>query len=759
MAYLFSFGRAQGTEMPVPPHANNDIIIAIYTQRFGGTSTPTASGWTEIFDIPNRNSSTGNVYWKKATSSSETIPNASDSAGNTEIGTVLVIRGANGTTPIAASAGATDNGPDYAAPSVTPTADNQLHLQLVVCGASNYDIYPDVGPIEVIRNLSTGQALHGVSYTYAGASAVATGTWPYHSEFSNSTGDFHYMMSILILDDTGDIRNGFVDTSSPPATLLHGLSYTGNSGDLTGTNKTFDPTSYIPTVTNVNTSFSDSTLYDAVDTASLFQFIPGISSASIENASVTTDILIAGSDFDASKDLSGQILSFFHRGGPRTPASKIGKIFGLTDKTNSRVWQIDGNNLTPNSEDQGIISVIEVDGGFEIDDTGTFDSTDCDALILGGEADPGSTGELTYGFLYQLGTMSVVGGTSTLPSSMTIAAAAAKTSALNSVQNQIGQTTTQFFVSQNVRIGNGSTQTYWLSDGQSISYPEAYDQDSLRIQFKLTENALKYSIKGSSTCTINLSGTSFNMGDFHGWEIESGADGSYDFNNCIVNKSTPVLNDCDDTITGLIIKGSREITYTTLADLSGGCTISDCTDAQSITINGATQAALQAEMDKLANCLFSGNIVALRIEFTGTGAVTLNFDAITFTSNTTDIHYNSTSTSALTANMQNGSNASTSAISGSATGVTISNDVTFTVNINVSGAELTILETGTQTEDHQVETSGTSEDFVFTAPLGHNVDIQVFKPGYETFWESNRDLGSADSSINVTLLEVPAYEA
>jgi len=107
--------------------------------------------------------------------------------------------------------------------------------------------------------------------------------------------------------------------------------------------------------------------------------------------------------------------------------------------------------------------------------------------------------------------------------------------------------------------------------------------------------------------------------------------------------------------------------------------------------------------------------------------------------------------------MQNGSDASTSAISGSATGVTISNDVTFTVNINVTGAELTILTTGTTTEQHHVENSGSSEVFTFTAPLGTNVDIQVFKPGYEPYWEEDRDLGTGDSSINVTLNEVPSY--
>ena len=80
-----------------------------------------------------------------------------------------------------------------------------------------------------------------------------------------------------------------------------------------------------------------------------------------------------------------------------------------------------------------------------------------------------------------------------------------------------------------------------------------------------------------------------------------------------------------------------------------------------------------------------------------------------------------------------------------------------TIAVNVTGAEITILDTGTQTEQYHVETGGATQDFDFTAPIGNNVDILVFKPGYRQFVLLDHDLGSADSTITANLVAVPSY--
>jgi hypothetical protein len=186
------------------------------------------------------------------------------------------------------------------------------------------------------------------------------------------------------------------------------------------------------------------------------------------------------------------------------------------------------------------------------------------------------------------------------------------------------------------------------------------------------------------------------------------------------------------------------------ADLSGGCIIDASTDTtSSITpLTAATQAALQLLLDDIANCEFTNNPVAIRIEYTGATSPTVNFDAITVSGNTVDLHFNATNAVQLTANMQNGSNITTTAISGSATGVTIANDITATIEVNVAGAEITILTAGTQTELFHVETGTTSEAYVYTYSTDFNGDIQVFKPGYKVDWIPSRAFSQYANQTN-----------
>ena len=117
--------------------------------------------------------------------------------------------------------------------------------------------------------------------------------------------------------------------------------------------------------------------------------------------------------------------------------------------------------------------------------------------------------------------------------------------------------------------------------------------------------------------------------------------------------------------------------------------------------------------------------------------------------------YNESATHAITVEIPAGITYATDTAGGT---VTVSQpQTTFTITSNVT-AEITILTTGTTTVEDEVETN-TTLAYTFSAPLGNNVDIQVFAPGYYPYWEENRDLGSADSSLSVTLEADPAYVA
>ena len=117
--------------------------------------------------------------------------------------------------------------------------------------------------------------------------------------------------------------------------------------------------------------------------------------------------------------------------------------------------------------------------------------------------------------------------------------------------------------------------------------------------------------------------------------------------------------------------------------------------------------------------------------------------------------HNESATHAITVSLPAGVSASGTTAGG---GITISSPQTSaTIAVNVTGAEITILDTGTQTEQYHVETGGATQDFDFTAPIGNNVDILVFKPGYRQFVLLDHDLGSADSTITANLVAVPSY--
>ena len=89
----------------------------------------------------------------------------------------------------------------------------------------------------------------------------------------------------------------------------------------------------------------------------------------------------------------------------------------------------------------------------------------------------------------------------------------------------------------------------------------------------------------------------------------------------------------------------------------------------------------------------------------------------------------------------------------------MSNDKTITVNISVTGSEVTLLEHGTQTEIDHSETATTTYSYTYTYSSDTAADLQVYKPGYKPYWNASVTLGNADQSITVDLEAEPAYES
>jgi len=734
MAYIVSSQSAIGTTMPTPVHQSGDVIVCGYSQRYGSVATP--SGWNTIVSFSSVNSYYGQVYWKAATSSSETIPNGQNSSGEKEVCITTIIRGADTTTFIDESATLNPSGLAYSAPDITPTYDNALILYAHFGGYEHRDIAPYVGIVNVITQTNNSNYL-SLDYTYGGVGGVQVDGWDYIGEGDASY--LHRFVAFSVLDAGDDANGGYIDRSAPPATLIHGLLRGGYNGDNTGVSRTYDPTTEVPSISN--DSFSNSTQYLGLTAGESLESAMG--SSELDSSSASTKVLIAGSDLESTTDLSGKILSITHIGTPRTSASQIGKVIGLTDKTNSKIWQIAGGGIKP-SANASTFNLIEVDTGTEIDEIGVFDSSSIDAVLLGSEC---STTHNAWGWLYALETMTLVGGSSYSPCNMDLAVACAETSSLNTVQNQNYQSDSQYAVFQNVQVGNAVTPTRYEGKGTAIAYPQAYDRANLRVQAQISTGSLGYKAKPSEYCYLDFSQHLFDMGDYHEWGVAYGGDEPVfiSFNLTSVYSSTPVLNNVGTAIGGLVVADFKQIQYTDLMDLSGGNVFNGCIDTYAVSISS------EEDFEKLHNNTFSNCDKVIRITGDQSGTIA-GGDAwddpnLTVSGNTKDIEYTGTTDfeiqSANTLTVLNSS-------SGELTIVTPT--VSLTINSDTASSLIRYFE-----DDSQTATSTTGTSLVYTYPDTDPIDIEVLKQGYVPV--NRQDVTPYNDDYNIILDFDEAYNS
>jgi hypothetical protein len=400
------------------------------------------------------------------------------------------------------------------------------------------------------------------------------------------------------------------------------------------------------------------------------------------------------------------------------------------------------------------------------DDDGTYDATDVDGVYMAVHrgAAGGSSVNMRWGAVYALETIVITNGSATFPCTFNTFADVAKTSGVGTVLEQNGLVKGQVAAMHNLQIGDGSGATYFVGGGGQLGFATGANLSINELYSQVGENVYNLGIYGVSGDTINLDSSvvafATNAKGNIAYNASSTSAATWSHSGAIFqNPYSVTLRDLGAGAYGGLTINSCELEIThNDADLTGGVTINNQVSTTAITITGATEAALQTAINNLAGVKFTNSSTyGLTISYTGTGDISLNAPTGIAVD---ELLYTATASSGLTLVVgSSGAVFSNTSIAGSATSVTISNDKTFTINVNVTGAEITVLQTGTTTEAYHVETGSTTQGYTFVAPLGYNVDVQVFKAGYERFWTENLDLGSADSSISVELVAVPAYEA
>jgi len=739
----------------------NDFCILIHNHQYG-TPPGVPSGWTALTYTSVIGPGSYNAIWyRKATASEPTSVTVNSGSASKRHGLqMLVCKGVDTTTAfdVAVTSRSSGAASKVSSPAITPTTATSLILYVNI--PNDLGMVPTPGPIKIARSgssVSYGQI--STYYTYSKGASVAV---PAHEFWSEKNSNINpTCVTIALRDDGNDNRRAYVDKDSPPAQILHILGEDGETGHLTGTSAQKNVTGVITSLQGVTTTNNTNNHLGGVNHTN---FEDGITGAGYSLTTPAQACAVLGSEVNTAYNLENEIISFSSAGAPDMYSAYDGlaKHFGVGDGTNYRLWKVDANNTIPTGVEAPIICIVEVDGGFESEEYGTVSAAvlqAIDEVVMGGPANT-TYSDCSYGFLYKFNTMLILGGSSGQKGSLSVAIGASRTSSLRTINNQGQQSDKQYFCAQKIQVGDGVNKTVWTNENQAIEFPSASNTTSRRVQVQVSEGSFGITWKASSSCDFDIRGT-FNGGNFSPWGFEPGTsiDATYTENPTSITSHSPTLQDIGRAMAGLSFIGCKRVAMNG-ADLSGGCIIDASTDTTaSITpLVAATQTALQLLLVDIANCEFKNNPVAIRIEYTGATSPTVNFDAITASGNTVDLHFNATNAVQLTANMQGGSNITTTAISGSATGVTIANDITATINVNVSGAEITILTAGTQTELFHVETATTSEAYVYTYSTDFNGDIQVFKQGYKPYWLASNAFSNSNQVITVNLEAEPASQ-
>ena len=766
--------------------ANDQLVVQVVSSRnnLDSITESTSLGYVSMSEESNASRGTSRVF-AKITTGSETNPTFGISGVATDmLWTTLVFEGIKVDVSVADAVIAQTTAASFANVVTFPTVDTTGFDNALII----YVIRTELRDRNWLFSNNIVQETNDTNDSSGSSECISTG-WYVQQTGGTTLADVKarmsgvgddYTLHVIALknDGNGNIK-GMQDPASAPADLVHALFMSSGSfysGELQdGAELSNDPSTIISNLDDPSTGVA--TIKQAVSGIGSTRFtpvnksFPAYAGFNASSSSHWDDANINGTKLASTQDFRNSLFS----------------VLLFTNNTAAYSWSNDGaywvgllnGNLTDGAAATFRLAAKDtvlspVDGIFPY----VFDTTTASNY----QTHTGGTGALNlelvdriaiasivtagnqsaFGLLHKLNSFALVGGSTGDPANFLDIVNHTKKCGLRTVQNQSGQTTSQFYVTQSIQVGNGGTNTTNFDfSGQSIEFPAALDSDAGFVHANIDEAAIGIDFYPGASDVGLTSGFTSNGGNFMTFTFNASynTSASVDFTGSLIINHTVTLIDIGSAIGGMTFIGCKSLDLNG-ADMSGGNIVSQCLDANSmLPLVGATQAALQLLLDDIANWTFTSNLVAIRIEYTGTGDISLNFDGITWTSNTTDIHYDSTNESTLTANMQNGANASTSVVSGAAVAVNISNDITATINVNVAGVEIRILSpSGSTTSIFNVETATTSEAYIYTYSSDFTGDINVFKPGYKDVWIPANAFSDSNQTITVELEEQPGSQ-
>jgi hypothetical protein len=302
------------------------------------------------------------------------------------------------------------------------------------------------------------------------------------------------------------------------------------------------------------------------------------------------------------------------------------------------------------------------------------------------------------GSLWQLDTQVIAGGDPTNPINMPrLVNAIGRGKERQSMELQGAS---QALLIQPIQLGDGAVNPLYLNlDSTVIEFPQQYSIATNQVFYCAPDNqvGLTY-LAGPGDSIIHTNSTVSSANKFY-WGFASGSASStaatYNLDSLNVQGAGNVYLQGNIAITGVAF--DQCVPILSPGNEFHGCYFSrssGSTGQGALTISGATQAALQANLDAVTETLFYNNTTtsgALRLKYTGSGSttITLTEESLTFANNTRDIYWDAPSFTVLVYNQTSTANAATSLSTNSNT-VIIQNIRVLTINNLIEGTKVRI---------------------------------------------------------------------
>lgn len=717
---------------PIPDgHQSGDILLAILSQDGGGT-TIAVSGWTQIGTQAAAGAQRTTAFWKLAASSSEADLSATGATDEWAV-TILVVRGANTSTPIDVQARAdfASNVSSMAAPASTTTSANALAIWAWGADGSNNYLLPDApASAREVAKVNQGTIAHIVgAYNAASAAALPTPS----ARLTLSDGGQALTIAIKDADGSAAPRVSQLPATiklfSSFSTLHESLSFAAISdiaGSIGGvTCYTGAPTPVVST---------------AVLPASGWGGVIALGTAT--TASAASGMWVGGVQTISSTNMAGRLFSVEIGYSEQTRVELMVDGLIVVFRDNSGNWaafRATGNSGGFRANVLYRI-FIDVDAFTPIASSGTIDWTQITGLGFAARRGTTATTSARNIWLHSANLHDktiVVGGSASLP--VTQEAVAGLTAPWEYAGQSSLQGGSQTLIRSSLQLGDGSTATRVRFVGGSLAFPRQHASSLAARFWAVDEDAAEVRVKASGSDVIDLSSSVLSTEVRQAFVIDpaSNAGATFNFAGAVF-----VGWNVTNSVSGVVFNGASFANCHTITLLGGGM------EGCSVSGSPAASAVVTSDPGQISDTVFvAGDGHAVEITTPGTYAFAGNTFSGYGANGTTDAAVYNNSGGAVTLNITGGGDTPT-VRNGTGASTTVNGGATLTLTGLIAGSDIVILDAGTTTERVNVDANaGTTYAYNYTAT--GNVDIGVFKTGYVPLYVRGFTLTTSDATLPI----------